>query len=119
MHCRLKTKYSHYHQKLGATGHGLVAEGKEGEIKENSDIAHTWDEITKKIPVVSADARLDGKPSHKSTWVDLSVLDRGGQFDSDDDADKLSNLEPLSPSGAASDKNDEDNKNEDDLPRQL
>jgi hypothetical protein len=83
MHCRLKTRYSHYHQKLGPTGHGLVAEGKEGEIKENSDIANAWGTYYnasillrllkinrrdyEKTPVVSADARLDGvKPCHKS-----------------------------------------------------
>ncbi|KAJ7938751.1 hypothetical protein B0H13DRAFT_1941485 [Mycena leptocephala] len=126
----LKTKYSHYHQKLGATGHGLVAEGKEGEIKENSDIANAWDEITKKFrwylrmhdlmgssPVINRSA-----VAHSQTRVDLGVLDRGGQahhgpiqFDSDDDADKISNWEPSSPSGAASDKDDDDDDdNEDD-----
>ncbi|KAF8144499.1 hypothetical protein K438DRAFT_1992751 [Mycena galopus ATCC 62051] len=109
----LKTKYTDYHKKLGATGHGLIAAGKADEITGGTMIANAWEEITQKFPwYMRMDTLMGTNPvvnrsavAHSQTRVDLGVLDRSGEahdgpieLDSDDESDgKISNWGPSSP----------------------
>ncbi|KAF8193535.1 hypothetical protein K438DRAFT_2017673 [Mycena galopus ATCC 62051] len=99
----MKTKYTDYHKKLGATGHGLIAAGKADEITGGTVIANAWEEITQKFPW------------YIQTRVDLGVLDRSGEahdgpieLDSDDDSDgKISNWGPSSPTPIGANEDDD------------
>ncbi|KAJ7105922.1 hypothetical protein C8R44DRAFT_886369 [Mycena epipterygia] len=113
----LKKAYQEHHEKLGATGHGLVAAGKEDEIIEDTPIANAWEKISKKFPWYKRMDRLMGTSpivnrsavAHSGTRVDLGILDRKGtahdgpmSLDSDDDsASKISGWSESSPTRPA------------------
>ncbi|KAJ7506345.1 hypothetical protein B0H11DRAFT_2327412 [Mycena galericulata] len=110
----LKKTYTEHHEKLGATGHGLVTAGKEAKIIEGSDIANAWEAIAKKFPWYKRmDILMGTSPivnrsavAHSNTRVDLSVLDRDGKAhdgpisvkdDSSSDGDIFSDWSSSSP----------------------
>ncbi|KAF8124635.1 hypothetical protein K438DRAFT_2034193 [Mycena galopus ATCC 62051] len=119
----LKTKYTDYHKKLGATGHGLIAAGKADEITGGTVIANAWEEITQKFPwYMRMDTLMGTSPvvnrsavAHSQTRVDLGVLDRSGEthdgpieLDSDDESDgKISNWGPSSPTPIGANEDDD------------
>ncbi|KAF8160102.1 hypothetical protein K438DRAFT_2025870 [Mycena galopus ATCC 62051] len=119
----MKTKYTDYHKKLGATGHGLIAAGKADEITGGTVIANAWEEITQKFPwYMRMDTLMGTSPvvnrsavAHSQTRVDLGVLDRSGEahdgpieLDSDDDSDgKISNWGPSSPTPIGANEDDD------------
>ncbi|KAJ7659639.1 hypothetical protein DFH06DRAFT_1326650 [Mycena polygramma] len=83
----LKKSFSEHHEKLGATGHGLVTGGKEDEIIGGSAIANAWEAIEGKFPWYKRmDLLMGTNPivnrtavAHSNTRVDLNVLDRDGE----------------------------------------
>ncbi|KAJ7461893.1 hypothetical protein FB451DRAFT_1404398 [Mycena latifolia] len=108
--------YTEHHEKLGATGHGLVIGGKEDEIIEGSTIANAWDAIEKKFPWYKRMNILMGTSpvvnrsavAHSNTRVNLSVLDRNGEahdgpisikddLSSDDDKYSWATSSPVAP----------------------
>ncbi|KAJ7911696.1 hypothetical protein B0H13DRAFT_2328078 [Mycena leptocephala] len=79
----LKKGYRDSWTLLGATGQGLVADNREGEIESGSDLQNIWDKIQKKFPWYKRMHLLMGNSpvvdrsavSHSQTSVDLSILD--------------------------------------------
>ncbi|KAJ6603371.1 hypothetical protein DFH09DRAFT_1354613 [Mycena vulgaris] len=122
----LKSNYQQHHEKLGATGHGLVAGGKEDEIVGGTEIFNAWDKISKKFPWYKRMDRLMGTSpivnrsalAHSRTRVDLGVLDRKGTAhngpisvngDSDDDTEsKISGWSTSSPARRPGPRDDDD-----------
>ncbi|KAF7351953.1 hypothetical protein MVEN_01157300 [Mycena venus] len=117
----LKTAYTNNRKKLSETGHGLVAAGKEDDIKSGTEISNAWDAIQEKFPWYMRMHDLMGSSpvinrsavAHSGTRVDLSILDRDGEAHegpisvASDDESKFSGWDTSSPAPAVADDGDD------------